>query len=223
MSWRDVRDLAVIVMCVMFGASALRIAVAVRQVADTADTARVQAVQQIDGARADVSAKVDAALAVATGEIRATRTEASRQITLTRLAAVSEMEASQQDLDAAVVAALKLADYHASQVEDQIDTTNVMLARTLKPIAETADAVSAAAPDLLGEYTKTARGIDEMATAWGVAAPVFVKDTEKLEGHVDHIAGDVQKLTDHAVKPKTKKEILLELLVPAALVGAKFL
>jgi hypothetical protein len=197
----------------------------------TVDALPDLATSQIAMARGELMSRLDTGIGAAQHEIRATRGEATRQMALTRLMATQELDAFRESFDMAAVESLKLAHYHATEFEDRLDTSNLILAKTAGPIANTAVQIAEVAPlfldcdhnenCLFNRYVGTARGIEQAAEAVGRAAPTLAADTELITNHVAHIAGDVQRFADKAVEPKTKKRIALEVLISTGMIGAR--
>lgn len=228
MTFRNFRDLSIGLLAIALIAAALRVVESVEKAAAAIDTASSGALTQIEGTRADLTKRLNAAA----DELHATRGDIDQAVGLSLKLLDYHAGHVEETLDQTVVGALKLADYHALQVEKRIDTGELLAAEVVKPIADTAARVADAAPLFLdcdhnadcvfNRYVGTARGIEQMAAAWGHAAPILTSDVEQVAGHVSHIAGDVQRVADNAVRPKSKKQILLESLEVAALVASKF-
>lgn len=156
------------------------------------------------------------------GEVRASRIDAVHQITALRADLVQEADYARADLSETVAFGFNLVDTHATNVEKLIAT----------PLNSAGDALSefnviehdirpqiggllGASKITMGETAQTLKIVRD-------AAPQFVRSQEKIAEHIEAITNDVAIITDKVVKPKTKKQVLLELLIPTALIGSRF-
>ncbi|HLH32701.1 MAG TPA: hypothetical protein VKY31_15985 [Terriglobia bacterium] len=175
------------------------------------------------GIRAELGARVDTALDIARDEIRQTRNAAVQQIAITRADALEEIEGLHQDGIAISVAGLRMADRQLDSMKNQIAPTLGAVETTLDGIdqmrAELRPQVLglvAASKVTMGETAQTLRTVRD-------AAPRFVNSEEKIAGNIERITDDAAKLADRLTRPKSKKEQLIEWIVPAALVAARFM
>ena len=184
--------------------------------------------REVSSAREEITSRIDTGIGVAEHQAIAARFDANKQIRLTRESIEAQMDAMRGTAEVAAGVSIKLADEHAKAIESRMDRATLIFARSAAPFVSIADQIDAAAPDfldcdqgknhncLLERYIGTARGIQQAAEAVGRAAPVLTADAEKIAGHVEHVSKDIERSVDHALEPKTKKRIMLELLIPTA-------
>lgn len=202
------------------------------------------ATRVIDGLPAMVDKDIAAAQTAVIGEIRGARADTVDQIAKARVAAVGQIAQTRRalvlqtlnarlDLDEKIVAGLKLAHFHASALEDQLDDTNKILLGTAMPIAGIAHQINDAAPLFLdcdhnpdcvfNRYVGVSKGVEQSAIAIGKAMPGLTVNIGDITHHADRIATTADAYVTKLTAPQPWWERVLGITRDLSLLARPFI